>query len=181
MFDQTFTLSRHLKLAACFAAGLCIFSIPQAHANPVLGYWASDGSIIHITETEGNLSAIVVALMEPNYTEGEEYGPVGAPRRDDLNPEEARRTDPVLGLELLKNYTYGGKRWEGKIYDPESGNTYSSRMEVDRKGNLKMRGYIGVPMLGRTAIFEPVSSCKPHIREMLAKTPSLTDQRCDPQ
>ena len=83
-----------------------------------------------------------------------------------------------MGLELLKNYRHTGKRWEGKIYDPESGNTYSSRMEVDKSGNLKMRGYIGMPMLGRTAIFEPLSLCKPHMQEMLSKSNALKDHSC---
>ena len=146
--------------------------------DDVLGIWASDGSVIHISEDSGQLSAVVVALMNPQYTEDEEYGPVGADRRDDLNPDESQRQNLILGLELLSNYTFTGKRWEGKIYDPESGNTYSSRMEVDKSGNLKMRGYIGVPMLGRTAIFEPLTLCKPNMQEMLNKTPSFTNHSC---
>ncbi len=31
-----------------------------------------------------------------------------------------------------------------------------------------MRGYIGVPMLGRTQYFEPVQGCEPAVAEMLA-------------
>ena len=70
-------------------------------------------------------------------------------------------------MELLSDYRWTGKRWEGKIYDPASGNTYSSRMEPDGE-RLKMRGYIGVPMLGRTQFFERVESCGETVTQMLA-------------
>ena len=101
---------------------------------------------------------------------------MGAPRRDDKNPDEGQRDRPVLGLELLSDYTYEGKKWQGKIYDPESGNSYSSNMRVGRNGMLKMRGYIGVPMFGRTAEFRPVASCEEDIVLML-RSVGLTD--CD--
>jgi hypothetical protein len=71
-------------------------------------------------------------------------------------------------MELLTDYRIRDGKWKGKIYDPNSGSTYSSTMQVDREGNLKMRGYIGFAMFGKTAIFEPASSCKPHIIEMFA-------------
>ena len=78
------------------------------------------------------------------------------------------RDRPLLGMELLSEYSWDGKRWSGKIYDPESGNTYSSRMEVRKDGNLAMRGYIGSPLFGRTAVFEPVANCTPAIQKMVA-------------
>lgn len=95
--------------------------------------------------------------MEPQYVEGEEYGPVGATRRDDLNPEPAKRSQAIVGSHLLDEYRHNGKRWEGKIYDPES-------------SNLKVRGYIGIPMLGRTAIFAPMALCIEVIKTMLKRS-----------
>ena len=150
-------------------------SVHAETPDAVLGYWASEGSIIYVSATDGLLSARVFALKDPTYTEGEEFGPVGAARRDDLNPEPDKRTQPVLGLELLSDYSHTGKRWEGKIYDPESGNTYSSRMSVDRAGNLKMRGYIGVALLGRTAVFEPLSRCTGNMQVILRNSSVSAD------
>ncbi len=138
-------------------------------ATDVAGRWASEGSIIEITAQDEQLSARVIALMEPTYGEGE-AGPTGATRLDDNNPDPQLKKNPVMGLELLIDYTFDGERWSGKIYDPESGNTYSSRMRVDRQGNLKMRGYIGVPLLGRTALFEPISKCTEPMRIMLERS-----------
>lgn len=133
----------------------------------VFGRWASEGSIIEITSDANQLSARVMALDAPTFEAGEEGVPIGEPRVDVHNPDPALRGRPVLGLELLSGYTFTGKRWEGKIYDPESGNTYSSRMHVDKQGNLAMRGYVGVPMLGRTATFEPLGRCTPAMQVML--------------
>ena len=145
--------------------------------NEVFGAWASAGSIIEITSSDNALSARVVALKDPLYREDETAGVPGTPRLDDQNPEPALRERSILGLELLSEYAFDGRRWEGKIYDPESGKVYSSNMRRDGDV-LKMRGYIGVPLLGRTQIFQPVASCAPHIREMI-EIAELNLSECD--
>ena len=59
---------------------------------------------------------------------------------------------PVIGLSIIDGMkkegdTYGG----GTILDPENGKVYKSRMKlVDGGRKLEVRGYIGVPMLGRS-------------------------------
>lgn len=45
----------------------------------------------------------------------------------------------------------GDDEWKGSdIYDPESGKTYSSDMYLKDKNTLKVRGYVGISMFGRT-------------------------------
>lgn len=169
-----------MQIGKQVALGLALVIASAIHAadrDTVFGQWASDGSIIEIAETDNGLSAIVIALNEPTYQEAEDFGPVGAVRRDDLNPEPKLQARHILGIDLLSEYEYDGK-WSGKIYDPESGNTYSSNMQVGRDGRLKMRGYIGVPMFGRTALFEPVSSCKPYI-VMMIELAKLSSSDCN--
>ncbi len=151
-----------------FVAVLAAGALAQEPSGSVLGRWAGDGSIIEVTRlADGGLAATVIALKNPVFREGE-GGPVGEPVTDRNNPDPARREQPVLGLNLLAGYRWTGERWQGQIYDPESGKTYSSRMSVDRNGDLKMRGYIGTPLLGRTARFEPVSRCSDLTVQMLA-------------
>jgi uncharacterized protein (DUF2147 family) len=133
----------------------------------VLGRWADDRSILEITERDGQLRARVIAMEDPVYQQGEKFGPVGAPRRDDLNPDESMRGQPILGIELLSDYRYQSGKWQGRIYDAESGKTYSSNIQVGRNGRLKMRGYIGAPMFGRTVAFEPLGVCAEHMLRML--------------
>lgn len=153
-----------------------LLSIPAWADDTLVGYWAGGSSILAITESGNNLSATIIALMDPVYMADEEFGPEGTPRRDDNNPNEALRDRRLLGMELLSNYEFTGKLWEGKIYDPESGNTYSSRMELDRDGNLKMRGYIGIPLFGRSELFMSLRTCTAEMREMLVRSVQTTPE-----
>ena len=121
------------------------------------------------------LTGTVVAIRDPFYGPGE-TGAEGAPRLDDENPDPALRTRPVVGLSILLDFAWDGRRWQGRIYDPESGNTYQSRLKVNGDGELEIRGYIGSPMFGRTAIFEPASDCPEATALMLAK--SAVDDVC---
>ena len=164
-----------MKYSTAFWALLTVVIITpisfNARANDnVVGEWAGESSIIKVTRIDNTLSAIIVALQDPVYLENEDTGPAGQQRKDDRNPDETLQQRPLIGLDLLRDYLFEDKRWQGKIYDPESGNVYSSRMEVGRDGALKMRGYIGVPMMGRTAVFEPLSTCTEHMRQMLQRS-----------
>jgi uncharacterized protein (DUF2147 family) len=69
------------------------------------------------------------------------------------NPDESKRDRTVKGILLLKGLDYDpdDQQWEdGTIYDPESGKTYDCYVELESKDKLKVRGYIGVSMIGRT-------------------------------
>jgi len=59
-----------------------------------------------------------------------------------------------LGLEILKNFKYKGtNEWTGgRIYDPKNGKTYSCNMRLEGD-TLKVRGYIGISVLGRTTVW----------------------------
>jgi len=41
--------------------------------------------------------------------------------------------------------------------DPENGKDYKCRITIADDGTLKVRGYIGLPALGRTQTWHPVS------------------------
>ncbi len=80
----------------------------------------------------------------------------GKPKMDKNNPDPALRTRPDLNLELLKDFTFDGKTWEdGTIYDPKSGKTYSCKMTLI-DNTLKIRGYIGISLFGRTEVWTRV-------------------------
>lgn len=125
----------------------------------VEGLWATGGSLVQISQQDGTLAMTVVALEEPFDANGE-------PLKDGENPDQALRDQPILGMNLLSGYEFSGKRWEGKVYDPETGSVYSSRMKL-KDGLLEMRGYIGTPFLGRTKKFKPISVCRPDMLVML--------------
>ncbi|HMC85143.1 MAG TPA: DUF2147 domain-containing protein [Chitinophagaceae bacterium] len=81
---------------------------------------------------------------------------VASMRKDTKNPDETLKNREVLGIELLTGFTFNDDFYtDGKIYDPESGKTYDCRMSLTDK-ILKVRGYIGISLFGRTETFERI-------------------------
>jgi uncharacterized protein (DUF2147 family) len=81
---------------------------------------------------------------------------VALPKKDVKNPDKNLRTREVLGIELLHGFTYkDGCYADGTVYDPESGKTYDCKMSLNGN-NLKVRGYIGISLFGRTENFERI-------------------------
>ena len=46
--------------------------------------------------------------------------------------------------------TEGGGTWLGEVTDPRDGGQYQAKLWVDDSGNLRLRGFIGIPALGAT-------------------------------
>lgn len=160
--------SRFLMLMSVIAGLSGAVNANAAEQDAVVGHWRDDRSLLIVSRQGESLSMRIHAVLDPLYKTGEKPGPVGAPRRDSRNPDAALQHRPLLGLELLIGYGWSGERWEGEIYDPESGKTYKSYMTVDEDGQLAMRGYIGAPMFGRTAEFKPTNDCDEAVLKMLA-------------
>lgn len=59
---------------------------------------------------------------------------------------------PVQGMTILEGLRQDGEWWDGgTILDPSNGKVYRCRLRaIDAGARLEVRGYIGVPMLGRS-------------------------------
>lgn len=78
-------------------------------------------------------------------------------RVDAKNPNPDERKKSLLGKKILTGFVYKEDKYvDGQIYDPNNGKTYQCTMWLDGK-LLKVRGYIGISLLGRTETFEPVA------------------------
>ncbi|NRB48467.1 MAG: DUF2147 domain-containing protein [Saprospiraceae bacterium] len=79
-------------------------------------------------------------------------------RNDVHNPIKALRDRSVIGIVFLKDFEYrNGKYEKGKVYSIDNGKTYAGKMWLEDRGKtLKMRGYVGVSWLGRTATLERI-------------------------
>ena len=81
--------------------------------------------------------------------------PPGSPSErefDDRNPNPALRTRQLDGLAIMTGFEYDGDgRWKnGKVYDPNTGKTYKCTLTLVDENTLKIRGYIGVSLFGRS-------------------------------
>ncbi|MBV8909946.1 MAG: DUF2147 domain-containing protein [Gammaproteobacteria bacterium] len=64
----------------------------------------------------------------------------------------ARKDQPIVGLVIMRNLKLkDGEYVGGDILDPRTGWVYGCRFELTDGGRkLRMRGYLGVPLLGRS-------------------------------
>jgi uncharacterized protein (DUF2147 family) len=107
----------------------------------VRGYWREpSGAVIQIAECAQGLCLKIVALSPGDH-----------PHTDLHNPDEKLRGRSLCGLRVGQDFRQTDLLHAdgGHVYDPKSGRTYSGSMTA--QGNLlKLRGYLGIQLLGRT-------------------------------
>ncbi|MDH3337595.1 MAG: DUF2147 domain-containing protein [Gammaproteobacteria bacterium] len=112
----------------------------------VAGRWLSgDGDgWIEIQLVGDSLTGMIAG--SPNTRPGD------PPRYDDKNPDPDLRDRPLDGMVIMRGFKYvGDGRWTGgTIYDPNSGKTYKCTLTQVDADTLKVRGYIGVSLFGRS-------------------------------
>jgi uncharacterized protein (DUF2147 family) len=78
----------------------------------------------------------------------------GSPRLDRKNPDPAKRTHRICGLVVITNLKPSGPdTWEGSVYNPQDGQTYSGEITVLSEKTLEVQAYIGLPIFGRSQIW----------------------------
>lgn len=155
-----------------------IVSASAAEKEDVYGIWATSGTMIEVGPApDGGLSARIIALKNPLWREKDGIGVVGEAKTDLHNPDESQQQRPFIGLEMLSDYEFRKGMWRGKLYLPSNGSTWTSSALV-KKGVLQIRGYVGIPMLGKTQKFQPLASCNENILRMLRQA-EMTGTPCD--
>jgi uncharacterized protein (DUF2147 family) len=106
-------------------------------------------ALVSIEEHDGALTGRIVQLFrEP----GEDPQPLCV----DCSGE--RHNQPVLGMIILWNFHQHDHMWkDGEILDPEEGRIYRANLRLrDNGARLEVHGYIGVPLFGRSQVWERV-------------------------
>jgi uncharacterized protein (DUF2147 family) len=136
-----------MALAAALMLGLCALRLPpvaaqDAAASALLGRWLTEprDGIIEITRgADGSFEGRIIGGNAPG-------------RVDARNPDAGRRQQLLLGqIILLGMHADGADAWSGgTIYEPDSGRTYKCHLQLIDRDHLKVRGFIGVSLLGRS-------------------------------
>ena len=133
---------------------LVLFSMNfYAQSRGVIGKWNT------IDEVTGKAMSVVEIFEYNNKI----YGKV----IDILNPKNRNNTckdcpgedqnKPILGLIIIKGLVKDGTEYnDGKILDPKSGKLYKCYIELESTNKLKVRGYLGISLIGRTQYWERV-------------------------
>lgn len=126
-----------------------------AGQNDVVGLWKTEGdeSKLEFFRCGEKICAKIAWLKEPNYTDSKE-GTIGSPKTDCNNPDPALKNRPLTGLQIMEGFTPAGdSHWkEGTIYNPEDGKNYHGNLRLVAPDRLELRGYVGIPLFGRTHI-----------------------------
>ncbi len=111
------------------------------------GQWVTEGgkSRVEVFDCAGQVCGKIVWLEEPNEEDG-------TPKIDDENPDQALRARPLMGLRMIEGFVaIGPTNWaQGTIYNPEDGKSYASTMKLVDDQTLTVRGYVLLPLFGKS-------------------------------
>ncbi len=130
---------------------LMIFTLPaNASTDPVEGYWLTQNqrAVVKLAQCDQGLCGSIYWIIE------------GGLQADEHNPDESKRANPICGMNILWGFEQqGAGEWEdGKIYKADEGDLYDADLEIEDDGTLRLRGYIGTPLLGKTQIWTRVAA-----------------------
>ena len=128
----------------------CVF---YSQNKSVLGKWKTIDdetgeakSVVEIYEKSGKIYGKVVEILDVIHKNN---------LCKNCSDEDANK--PILGLTVIKGLTRDGKEYNsGKILDPKSGKLYQCFITLEGNEKLKVRGYIGISLLGRTQYWQRV-------------------------
>jgi len=130
--------------------GTALLSAAVAQAQPqpgVTGAWLVQDkkAIIEIYPCDPNMCGRIVWMAEP-------LRPDGSIKRDEHNSDPAQHARPICGLPLMFGFKPAGPNEyeEGRIYDPSDGSTWHAEMRLDSANALRLRGYVLMPLLGKS-------------------------------
>jgi uncharacterized protein (DUF2147 family) len=129
------------------ASAQALVSVGPSLSSPV-GRWKTIDdatgkvkSIVDIREQSGRLYGTIEVLFDPPVPHPTCYVCKGA-----------MKDQPLVGLQVMWGFAQDGGQWSGgQVLDPETGKIYRAFLALEDGGTkLRLRGYIGIPLLGRT-------------------------------
>ncbi len=133
---------------------LIVFTVITAVAQDVTGKWKT------IDDETGEAKSIVEIYKENGKVYGKVVEIFDAKKRN-LKCVKCTGSDknkPIMGLVIIKGLEKDGDEYNGgTITDPNNGKVYKSYIELEGPNTLKVRGYIGFSLLGRTQTWKRVN------------------------
>ncbi|HSW67832.1 MAG TPA: DUF2147 domain-containing protein [Bacteroidales bacterium] len=130
-------------------------------ADAVVGYYLAvddednpNSQVRIFKAANGKYYGEIVWLKEPLEADGSE-------KFDTKNPDPKLHDRKILGLRILNDFVFDASdnEWTGgTIYSPKTGKTYRSYLRFDKENRLRVRGFVGVSLLGKTVFWEKEES-----------------------
>jgi len=145
--------ARHKCLCAFSAAVFALVSVSSAGAQQLspklqnaIGHW-------QVVNSDGSPGGKVDTYLENGKLFGRvtEVRPGRTPQDVCDKCSGEYKNQLILGMVMMRNFHAEGDDWvDGTVVDPENGKEYKGKVWAVGNDKLRMRGFIGISMLGRT-------------------------------
>ncbi len=140
------------KIILLLAIGFLTINI--SNAQSVFGKWKTlnpetgkTESIIEVYKKDGKAYAKIIEILNKNDKDRVCDACTGK-----------NKNKPILEMVILNGLKKDGKEWNGgKILDPKNGKYYKCYITLVNDTKLKIRGFIGISLLGRTEYWHKVN------------------------
>jgi len=115
-------------------AAIMLTGSSPAFADSIFGRWLTDdrAAIIRVERCGQQLCGVIEKVLDPR-----------APDKDINNPDPRRRSSPLVGTRILRDFVGSGAVWiGGQAYDPKAGESYKSKLRLLSNGALKVTGCV---------------------------------------
>jgi uncharacterized protein (DUF2147 family) len=145
-------------------ASMLLFASSASAQQSVMGTWLTEAGTAQIRiepcadAKSGPVCGRIAQLINPKGPDGKVVAPDSVV--DSKNENASLRSRKMVGIPLLWGFktTSDPNAFEGgQIYNGEDGKTYTANIGLQPDGKLRLRGYVGSPMFGKTQLWTRVS------------------------
>ena len=136
-------MKNYLLIFTC----LFFFGVLTGNSQSIFGKWktiddetGNEKSVVEIYKQNGKAYAKIIQLLEKG-------------KEDKVcdKCKGANKNKPIKGMVIINGLSKDGDEWnDAKILDPKTGKEYKCYITLDTPNKLKVRGYIGFALIGRT-------------------------------
>jgi uncharacterized protein (DUF2147 family) len=154
---------RNVGIRLCWTVGISMCAVALlgaarlAHAdrrsgNELVGEWWTEGNqgrIRFVRAPDGTFRGIRTCCSAGQSTSN--------PVRDIHNPDPKLRGRSTVGIMIIWGLVYDdGEYSSGYVYNPRDGKTYRLKAELIQSDTLRIRGYLAIPLLGKSQVWKRV-------------------------
>lgn len=125
-----------------------------SYSQSILGKWKS------IDEKTNKAESIIEIYKENGKFYGKIVQILDSTKKDAIceNCKGKNKNKPIIGLVIIDGLKKDGNEWSGgKVLDPKNGKKYKCFITLKDQNTMKLRGYIGFSIFGRTAYWYRVT------------------------
>lgn len=130
-----------------FICVFILFNVTLTYSQSVIGKWKNIDdedekakAVIEIYEKSGKINGKINEIVDPKDR-----------NKLCINCSGEDKNKPILGMVVIKGLHKDGHEFNsGTILDPKKGKLYKCYITLESKDVLKVRGYIGFSLFGRT-------------------------------